>query len=217
MRGRAFFGGAVALGLLLIASEAHANLSCALPGLSVEAGQWAAIGEDGVIATEWVPPGGREFSFAMIENKPHFELRFSAPDFSYAGTEFAVSDGDNFKLTLSFDNGQTLELTAEASGGTAAVLLPNSMVAGWTHNLTANHTLTVRGLPDGTWTIPLNGTTTTVTTMATAISFAGVKGLSAPFNTPMLNIMGSPAPDIYDWGGASWTQLPKSRIPYGRS
>lgn len=186
---------------LAVTPMAHANLSGAMQGFGAETvGQWAAAESGGVISAGWYP-GGRQFNFALPVNGSHFELQFTSIDWSEAGSEYAAPDGETFNLTLSFDGSSSLLLVAQAdSSGTITARLPNDEVAAWTHHLTAGHTLTIQGLPDGAWTIPLSGTTTAISDMANAISFMGIRGLPAPFNTPMYNIIGSPLPDLNDAG-----------------
>jgi hypothetical protein len=181
----------VAFGLA-VPPVARANLSGFMPDFGTETvGPWGAAESGGVISAGWYP-GRRQFNFALPINGSHFELQFTSIGWSEAGT---------FNLTLSFDGGPFFLFVGQAdSSGTITARLPDDDVAAWTHNLTAGHTLTIQGLPDGAWTIPLKGTTLAISDMANAISFMGIRGLPAPFNTPMYNIMGRPLPDLNDAG-----------------
>jgi hypothetical protein len=169
---------------------AHAQDAYTTTPLSVSAANWTATDANGNFADTWAS-GTQKLAFVLPLNTPHFELRF-------LGFPANISKGTAVKLQLTFDKATHLELVALANKNMLIAPIPDTEAAALTHDLTADQNLVIAGLPGDTWTIPLNGTTPTISTMADAISFAGIKGLPAPFDNAMDNPTRNPPPPILE-------------------
>lgn len=180
------FGAFVAIVLLMCAAPtAHAQ-NAPTP-LSISAGSWIATDDKGIFADTW-SSGPKKLAFLLPSNSSHFMLQLS-------GFNPSIPDGTKFNLELAFVHGPTVQLPGQTSHNILTAQIPDSEVADFTHNLTADHAVLIP-MPNWVWIVPLGGTTPTISALADAISFAGIKGLPAPFDNPMDNPTSHPPQPI---------------------
>ncbi len=140
-------------------------------------GIWTAATDGGAYADVGVMETGK-IAFALPANSKHFVLDLTRSDWS-------TSIGTEVILHVIFSGGDLFAFHGVASGDRIKAEVPYDQVASWTHNFTARTLMMVsfQGLAASPWSIPLSGTTPTVTAMAKALNDAGISDLPPPWST----------------------------------
>jgi hypothetical protein len=164
------------LGLFGIVSQAHAQVTADQNPLPLSSSNWTASEANGNFLDTGTS-GQHQIALVLPQNSRHFEV-------SLSGFQATVADGTNVSFTVTFDNGQSLSFSGLSNSGEVKANLNDGTVTAWTHNITADQTMTITfaGITEDPWAIPLTGTTPTITAMAKAIKMAGIDGLPGPWS-----------------------------------
>lgn len=177
--------------------------------LPMSSGNWSAMEADGNFA-ETGSSGQQKIAIVLPQNSAHFEIILT-------GFESSIPDGTTVSFTVTFDSGQSMSFSGQSSSDEVQANLDDNEVASWTHNLTADNTMSITfsGISEDPWTIPLLGTTPTVTAMAEAIKLAGITGLPAPWTVSVPDSSSDQTTPLTSSqnGSASQTQSQYSATP----
>ncbi len=155
------------------------------------AGIWTAFADQGAFADVGTL-GTARIALVLPAQSHHFALRLTRDG-------WGVPSGTPVVIQAIFSGGDTFVLEGAGSGDTIQADIPDMQLASWTHNFTAMGSMTVSigGWPEPPWSIPLSGTTATITAMAKALEVAGTTDLPRPWGTATAtqqSIPGGPGP-----------------------
>lgn len=151
--------------------------------LPLSSGNWNATNDHGSY-TDTETSGLEKLAFVLPVNSLHFQLELS-------GFQAPLLAGSTVNFQASFDDGKMMSFVGTSDGSIVLSKIADSDVAEWTHEMTAEHTMTIsfstiqesNGKSEPAWTIPLMGATATVTALADAMTQAGINDLPSPWNT----------------------------------